>query len=145
MTSPRFPKFGSKRKATTKDLNRLIEWINGVIKFTVRGRGIRFTQGRDGVTITHKDEELAGGLVKVQTQEAWQTDGTVSVKRVDSTDTEFGEAFDVFILMTKDDPVTDVTSGFWPVIEDDQILWVARDTAGDWILVRPDVQENEGC
>ncbi len=141
MTSPRFPKFGSKRKATTKDLNRLIEWVNGVIKFTVRGRGIRFTQGQDGVTITHKEEVLSDVIVNAKTQEAWQTDGTVSCKFLDGDGAEIGDAFDVFILLDKS--ATDVTSGFWPVISGGLPVVIIKkgstDGVVDWVLVRPDV------
>ena len=96
--------------------------------------------------VRRRGGNIAGGgsaVRTVKTQEAWQSDGTVSVKFLDADGVEVGDAFDVYVLVAKSP--TDVTSGYWPTITDDQILMVMKDREGDWIVVRPDVQQSTTC
>ena len=73
-----------------------------------------------------------------KTNQAWQTDGTVSVNPIKPDGTEDTDnPVSVFILLDKS--ATDVTSGYWPVITDDMDIAFAKDKEGDYKLVRPDV------
>jgi hypothetical protein len=86
---------------------------------------------------------VPGGPKTAKTQEAWQTDGTVSCKLLDDNGDVTGDDFDVYVLVAK--TATDVTSGYWPTIANDQEIMIMKDREGDWILVRPDVEESESC
>lgn len=140
----RLKKHTKLRKATTKDINRVLEWLDKVLQFNIRGKGVMFRQGPDGIQITIKDTSNKGIVRTAKTTEAWQPDGTVNVNFLDSNGDEMTtNPVDVFILLNKS--ATDVTSGYWPVIANDQIVSVFQDAAGDWILDRPDVQLYENC
>ena len=83
-----------------------------------------------------------GNSVKLaMTQEAAQTDGTLSVKLVDSSLVEIGDAFDVYVFPDK--ATTDYT-GYTPTITDDMLVQVSRFPDGDWRLVWPTLAQAAG-
>ncbi len=77
-------------------------------------------------------------VIRVKAQEDWQTDGTVSVKRLNGKGVQTGDAFDAYILIDKS--ATDVTNVYWPPIDLNDILYVAKDKEGDYVVIDPQVR-----
>ena len=97
-------------------------------------------------TMPQRRAKLVGGgdiittITTAKAQEAGQSDGTVSVKLLDAEGNVTGDAFDVYVLADKS--ATDITAtAYWPKIATDDTLWIAKDPAGDYSLIRPDVRQ----
>ena len=68
---------------------------------------------------------------------------TFTARLLDSSGSEYGDTLTVYYCMNK---TTSVYEGaFWPVLNNGHSCWVSRDEAGDWILVRPDIQAATEC
>ncbi len=104
----------------------------------------KFIDDEGNVRYVGSGVESGGGGVHVQTQEALQTDGTVSVKRLNSSGSEIGDAFDVYALMTKG-ATASPTTAWWPTISNDQKLIVSQNLAGEWYVIKPDIQSATEC
>ncbi|MCP4711595.1 MAG: hypothetical protein GY869_23500 [Planctomycetes bacterium] len=111
------------------------EKLKPAIEAVRRGKFMNPPQQRRGGAIAGSFK-----IFTAKAQEDGQSDGTVSVKLLDASGAETGDPFDVYILIDKS--ATDITSGYWPTIATDDIIIILKDREGDYIIIRPDVQES---
>lgn len=81
-----------------------------------------------------------GIVILAKTQEAAQVDGEISVKRLNSSLAETGEAFDIFVF--SDGAATDFASGYWlsdtgAVMSSGKQIEIFKAVNGSWYMVSP--------
>lgn len=91
----------------------------------------------------------APGTVQLaKTQEAATATGEISVKLLDSSDNETGEAFDVFVF--SDEAATDFTSDYWlsdiaATMPSGKVIEIAQFQNGNWHMTNPVLLKITAC
>lgn len=111
-------------------LGRVIKWAESVMRGGMAPRRQRVGGSE-------------GGITKMKTQSIMGDSASIPCKMLDSQNVAIGENIIVNVKMNKN-VLGDVTD-YWPNIGVNEYVWAAQDSAGDWILVRPDVQLATVC
>ena len=126
---------------TGKEYNQMIDRIN--VMGNICGANVRGSLTSYGYNLSVDTVASSSIVRRAKTQEGAQSDGKISVKLLDTSDTVTGVAFDVYAFPDKSS--TNFASDYIPKLVINDVVIIAKDVSDDWFIVNPTLLNIDIC